>query len=61
MPSCLSAGPSNIRVLMDSNNYATLLGPGGVWTAADLDGSGTTVSYEPSYFSHTACLKHIRF
>eukprot|EP00731_Ephydatia_muelleri_P014615 Em0008g335a len=29
---------------MDSNNYDTLLQAGGVWTAADPDGSGTTWS-----------------
>ena len=43
-PSCpQNPSPSNIKVLMDSYNYATLLGSGGVWTTADLDGSGTTV------------------
>lgn len=43
-PSCLLQNSSpNIRVLMDSNNYDTLLQAGGVWTAADPDGSGTTV------------------
>ena len=44
--SCLTqtqnAIPRNIRVLMDSYNYAQLLGVGGVWTTADPDGSGTT-------------------